>query len=153
MIRLSLQRDEDEKQGREPRFAKEPYSSKDPSIHNISFLMCVECFRTELDFVSGLCWLNIRENRKKDLQLEKLQKKYILSSSKRQTLLNCSGGLALGFVSWWKRKWPNWGGVWSMRGRWRQLSRRSCRYPITGYHAGNMKAYKSYQNCFEVVIN
>ena len=91
---------------------------------------CVLNVRTEHDFVSGLCWLNIRENRKKDLQLEKLQKKYILSSSKRQTLLNCSGGLALGFVSWWKRKWPNWGGVWSMRGRWRQLSRRSCRYPI-----------------------
>ena len=91
---------------------------------------CVLNVRTEHDFVSGLCWLNIRENRKKDLQLEKLQKKYILSSSKRQTLLNCSGGLALGFVSWWKRKWQSWGGVWSMRGRWRQLSRRSCRYPI-----------------------
>ena len=109
---------------------------------------CVLNVRTEHDFVSGLCWLNIRENRKKDLQLEKLQKKYILSSSKRQTLLNCSGGLALGFVSWWKRKWPSWGGVWSMRGRWRQLSRRSCRYPITGYHAGNMKAYESYQDRF-----
>ena len=45
--------------------------------------MCVECFRTEHDFVSGLCWLNIRENRKKDLQLEKLQKKYILSSHQK----------------------------------------------------------------------
>ena len=41
-----------------------------------------------------------------------------------------SGGPALGFASWWKRKWPSWGGVWSMRGRWRQLSKRSCRYPL-----------------------
>ena len=137
-----------EKQGREPRFAKEPYFSKDPSIHNISFLMCVECFRNEHDFVSGLCWLNIRENRKKDLQLEKLQKKYILSSSKRQTLLRRP---CVGICFLVKKKMAELGRSVKHEREMKaaeQAIMQVSNNMTTGYHAGNMKAYESYQDRF-----
>ena len=109
--------------------------------------------RTEHDFVSGLCWLNIRENRKKDLQLEKLQKKYILSSSKRQTFLRRP---CVGICFLVKKKMAELGRSVKHEREMKAAEQAIMQVSTnmtTGYHAGNMKAYKIYQNRFEVVIN